>query len=274
MRGSSPRPATSRWPSARSTRPTGLRGPSSPVERGRGQVDCVSVPRAVRPYADQVVATTDAVCLEHLDVEYAGPCRKVVGKLGRRRPCALTRGDLGMWAAGVVYVVGQLNFVFDPAQTPHASADQLSGWLSVKKTTMANKARLIRDTLQLSEGDVAAVGRERRVKGAEAIVSVTRRERVGSTAVHAHDPHVDLAGLVAIQRFEASVEDNGSAVWGKVGDLVPAPRCQDTGLTVSGVNGNELRISVVRGHHAERTLQVTAPYRSGHAFGLRPRLPS
>jgi hypothetical protein len=99
------------------------------------------------------VAATDAVCLEHLDVEYAGLCRRVVGKLGRKRPSPLTRGDQGIWAAGVVYAVGQLNFVFDPAQTPHATADQLSGWLGVKKTTMANKARLIRDTLQLSDFD-------------------------------------------------------------------------------------------------------------------------
>jgi len=64
-------------------------GPSLPVGRGGGRVDCVSVPHAVRLYAGQVVAATDAVCLEHLDVEYA-----------------------------------------------------------VKKTTMANKARLIRDTLR------------------------------------------------------------------------------------------------------------------------------
>jgi len=32
-------------------------------------------------------------------------------------------------AAGVVYAVGQLNFVFDPSQSPHATADQLSEWL-------------------------------------------------------------------------------------------------------------------------------------------------
>jgi len=99
------------------------------------------------------VAATDAVCLEPLDVEYAGLCWKVVGKLGRKRPSPLTRGDLGIWAAGVVYIVGQLNFVFDPTQTPHTTADQLSGWLGVKKTTMANKARLICDTLRLSDFD-------------------------------------------------------------------------------------------------------------------------
>ena len=113
----------------------------------------LNVPTAVRLYADRIVAVTDAVCLEHLDVEYADLCRRVVGKLGRKRPCPLTRGDLGIWAAGVVYAVGQVNFVFDPAQAPHATADQLSGWLGVKKSTMANKARLIRDTLQLSHFD-------------------------------------------------------------------------------------------------------------------------
>lgn len=113
----------------------------------------VDVPRAVRPYADQVVALTDAVCREHLDEEYADLCRALVGKLGRKRPSPLTRGDLRIWAAGVVYAVGQLNFVFDPEQTPHATADQLSEWLGVKKSTMSNKARLIRDSLKLSQFD-------------------------------------------------------------------------------------------------------------------------
>ena len=113
----------------------------------------MNVPHAVRPYADQVVAVTDAVCLEHLDMEYAGLCRSMVGNLGRKRPCPITRGDLGIRAAGVVYAVGQLNFVFDPEQTPHASADQLSGWLGVKKTTMAKRARLSRDTLHRSHSE-------------------------------------------------------------------------------------------------------------------------
>ena len=105
----------------------------------------VNVRPAVRPSADKVVTVTDAVCRAHLDMEYADRCRAVVGKLGRKRPSPLTRGDLRIWAAGVVYAVGQLNFVFDPSQSPHATADQLSEWLGVKKTTMANKARLIRD---------------------------------------------------------------------------------------------------------------------------------
>lgn len=123
-------------------------------------MDQMNVPAVVRPYADQVVAVTDSVCREHLDVEYSDLCRRVVGKLGRKRPSPLTRGDLRIWAAGVVYAVGQLNFMFDPAQSPHATTDQLSGWLGVKKTTMANKARLIRDTLKLSHFDTEFTRRD------------------------------------------------------------------------------------------------------------------
>ena len=95
-----------------------------------------------------------------LGSEYADLCRTVVGKLGRKRPSPLTRGDPRIWAAGVVYAVGQLNFLFDPAQSPHATTDQLSEWLGVKKTAMANKARLIRDTLKLSHFDGQFIRRD------------------------------------------------------------------------------------------------------------------
>jgi hypothetical protein len=111
------------------------------------------VPVSMRPYVDQILALTDAVCEQHLDSEYAELCRRVVGRLARKRPSPLVRGDLRIWAAGVVYAVGQVNFVFDPAQSPHATADQLSSWLEVKKTTMANKAAMVRDVLNLRHHD-------------------------------------------------------------------------------------------------------------------------
>lgn len=79
----------------------------------------LKIPQAVRPYADRVVAATDAVCLEHLDEEYADLCRCLVGKLARKRPSPLAQGDVGIWAAGVVYAIGQLNFLFDKSQMVH-----------------------------------------------------------------------------------------------------------------------------------------------------------
>lgn len=103
------------------------------------------IPAAMRPLAASVIAITDAVCLEHLDSHYADLCRRVVAKLARKRPSPLIRGDLTIWAAGVIYCLGQMNFIFDPTQPMHATADDLSSWLGLKKTTMANKARLVRE---------------------------------------------------------------------------------------------------------------------------------
>lgn len=112
------------------------------------ELDELKIPQAARPCADRVVAVTDAACLEHLDEEYADLCRRLVGKLARKRP-----SPLAIWAAGVVYAIGQLNFLFDQSQMVHLTADQLSDLLNVKKTTMANKASLIRDILKLSHFD-------------------------------------------------------------------------------------------------------------------------
>ena len=116
-------------------------------------VEPLNVPKASRTDAEAIAAVTDAVCLEHLDEEYAQLCREVIGKLGRKRPSPILRGGHDIWAAGVIYAVGQLNFLFDPSQMPHATTDELSAWLGGKKTTMSNKAGMIRDLLGLSHQD-------------------------------------------------------------------------------------------------------------------------
>ena len=76
-------------------------------------------------------------------------CRQLVGRLARKRPSPLTRGDTQIWAPGAIYAVGQVNFLFDRSQRPHMTADQLAACLGVIKTTMANKAALINRTLNL-----------------------------------------------------------------------------------------------------------------------------
>jgi hypothetical protein len=59
------------------------------------------------------------------------------------------------WAAGAIYAVGQVNFLFDRTQDPHSTADQLAHCLDVVETTMANKAALINKTLDASGGAAA-----------------------------------------------------------------------------------------------------------------------
>jgi hypothetical protein len=107
------------------------------------------VPSALRARANEIVETTDAICLAKLDPEYAELCRRLVAKLARKRQSPIGRGETRVWAAGVVYAIGQNNFLFDPSQTPHLSADQLSDLLDVPKSTMAAKAKRIRDAVGL-----------------------------------------------------------------------------------------------------------------------------
>lgn len=118
------------------------------------------IPQAARVTAAQVVELTDGFCAAHLDEEYAELCGRVVGKLARKRPSPLERGDLRIWAAGVVYALAQVNFLFDKTQDLHLTADALSALLGVKKTTMANKGRTVRDLIGLNHFDADFMRRD------------------------------------------------------------------------------------------------------------------
>jgi hypothetical protein len=113
-------------------------------------LDELKVPKALRPVVDEIVGITDSVCLAVLDEEYSDLARRAVAKLARKRPSPLAGGRRVGWAAGVVYALGQVNFLFDPAIGPTATADQLSEAFGVAKTTMGSKAKRVRDLLHLS----------------------------------------------------------------------------------------------------------------------------
>jgi len=118
------------------------------------------IPAALRDRSRAILAITDRACTEHLDDQYARVCRLLVGRLARKRPSPLTRGNTQIWAAGAIYAVGQVNFLFDRSQQPHMNAAQLSACLGVVKTTMANKAALINKTLKhgVFEPDLTTTG--------------------------------------------------------------------------------------------------------------------
>ena len=115
----------------------------------RPNIEGLKAPLALRPTVSAIVAASDAFCERYLDREYGQLCRQLVGRLARKRPSPLARGDTTIWAAGVIYTVGSLNFLFDRAQVPHLRADDLAARLGVAKSTMANKAARIRTLLEL-----------------------------------------------------------------------------------------------------------------------------
>lgn len=110
----------------------------------------LKVPKALRPLVGEIVDITDSVCLGVLDEEYADLARQAVAKLARKRPSPLAGGRRTTWAAGVVYALGQVNYLFDPVDELHVTADQLSEAFGVAKSTMSNKAKQVRDLLRIS----------------------------------------------------------------------------------------------------------------------------
>src|SRR5258705_5230418 len=76
----------------------------------------LAVPKIVKPRFDEVIGLTDAVCRAHLTDEYAALARELAAALARKRPSPLMRGHRETWACGVMYTIGAVNFLFDPAQ--------------------------------------------------------------------------------------------------------------------------------------------------------------
>jgi hypothetical protein len=107
------------------------------------------VPSSVEPFYSAIVKLTDAVCKEHLNDEYADLARRLAATLARKRPSPIVRGKPEVWACGIVYALGYVNFLFDKSQNPHMRADELCKAFGVSKSSGANKAKVIRKMLKM-----------------------------------------------------------------------------------------------------------------------------
>ncbi|MBN2390851.1 MAG: hypothetical protein JXR84_09010 [Anaerolineae bacterium] len=112
-----------------------------------------TVPEAMKPRYDEIMAATDAFCEEHLNAEYAQVCRQMAATLARKRPSPLLGGRLNTWAAAIVHTVGSVNFLFDKTQTPHMRADELAELFGLSKSTVGNKSKQIKDILKIGVFD-------------------------------------------------------------------------------------------------------------------------
>ena len=110
------------------------------------------IPAAMRSTAEQVIELTDKVCADLLDEEYAGLARQVVAKLARKRPSPLQSGRAATWAGGVVWALGQVNFLFDRSTEPYVAHDDLADAFGLSKSTLGQKAKQIRDMLKMTWG--------------------------------------------------------------------------------------------------------------------------
>lgn len=130
-------------------------GPKRQAARGGGSRDEPenlesAVPPENRGLFAALVGLTDAFCDARLNDEYKELCRRMAVLVCQEdSPAAVGRAKLEGWAAGIVYVVGWVNFLTDPSQTPHLTAAQIAEGFGVSEATMHNRVRPIRDGLDL-----------------------------------------------------------------------------------------------------------------------------
>jgi len=107
----------------------------------------------VKARRNSIVESISPFCREFLDEEYEDLCVRLADKMARKRAVPFVSGQIPIWAGSVVYAIGQINFLFDPSSMPHVAPDDICDYFGVKKTTISNKAKAIRDMFKLSYFD-------------------------------------------------------------------------------------------------------------------------
>ena len=88
-----------------------------------------------------------------MNEEYAQLTREATAALCRKRPSPLARGQIEIWACGIIYALGTVNFLFDKSQEPYLSAADLCEGFGVSKSSASAKAKAVRDTLKMRQLD-------------------------------------------------------------------------------------------------------------------------
>jgi hypothetical protein len=107
------------------------------------------VPRQMQPTFDAIVSHIDEFCNAHLNEEYAQLARQTAAALSRKRPSPLTRGRPDVWACGIVYAVGSVNFLFDRSEEPYMNSADLCKGFGVGQSTASAKSKTVRDLLDM-----------------------------------------------------------------------------------------------------------------------------
>jgi hypothetical protein len=95
----------------------------------------------------------DGFCREHLNEEYAEMCVKLAKSLWRRKSKPLLKGRPEGWAAGIVHVIGSINFLSDRSFKPYMKLADIGPHFGVSPSTAANKAGEIRKIIKTYQLD-------------------------------------------------------------------------------------------------------------------------
>lgn len=102
---------------------------------------------------EQIIELASTFCDKKLNEEYRQLCIELIMTLGDMPAMPLLRGKEQIWAAAVVYTVGNLNFLFDKSSEPHIPSSDIFDHFETKNSTVSAKSRMICDMLDLHRLD-------------------------------------------------------------------------------------------------------------------------
>ncbi len=106
------------------------------------------IPPKLRARFREIIEVTDRFCLERLNEEYRDLCRDMAVAFCQPGT-PVSRGKAAAWAAGIVYAIGWVNFLMDPASEPHATAEEIAQGCGVSSATMHARNRELRHGFDL-----------------------------------------------------------------------------------------------------------------------------
>ena len=111
------------------------------------------VPKAMANRYMEIAMIIEEFATEKLDDEYQKLCLKALAKLCRKRPSPVVSGRARTWACGIVYAIGQTNYIFDKSQPINMTASDITDWFNLSKGTVNGKAKEVRNLLKLSRSN-------------------------------------------------------------------------------------------------------------------------
>jgi hypothetical protein len=103
----------------------------------------------IKQKKEALIKMIDDFADRYLDEDYKMLCRKLIDKMSRKKQVPFLSGRLEIWAAAVVYALGQINFLFDKSFEPYVSATDLCNYFGTSQSTTSQKAKIIRDMFKM-----------------------------------------------------------------------------------------------------------------------------
>lgn len=118
--------------------------PPTHLEKLKANVPANCVDRFI-----ELINLIDAFCDAYLNAEYQMLSREMLAELYTQN-VPMHRGKPQSWAAGILYIIGQANFLGDPSFEPYMKSEDLAKQMGVSIATAHAKAAIIRKAVEVS----------------------------------------------------------------------------------------------------------------------------